>query len=101
MNLLVVVQIAKLNNMTINQIENDKGRNDQFLPLFNEMKARNIGKLVDNEYFIIDANFNINPIDEPSKIFHAIQTKSFNSGHKYVMYKLNENRLQREENKAD
>jgi hypothetical protein len=84
--------------MTINQIENDKGRNDQFLPLFKEMKSRNIGKLVDDEYFIIDANFNINPIDTPSKIFHAIQTKSFSSGHKYVMYKLNENRLQREEN---
>lgn len=87
--------------MTIFQVTNDKGRNDQFLPLFKEMKARNMGKLVDDEYFIIDANFNINPIDEPSKIFHTIQTYSFNSGHKYVMYKLNEDRLQREENKAD
>jgi hypothetical protein len=75
--------------MTIFQVTNDKGRNDQFLPLFKEMKSRNIGKLVDDEYFILDANFNINPIDEPSRIFHAIQTKSFNSGHKYVMYKLN------------
>ena len=77
--------------MTIYQITNDKGRNDQFLPLFKEMKARNMGKLVDDEYFIIDANFNINPIDKPSKIFHTIQTYSFNSGYKYVMYKLNKN----------
>ena len=87
--------------ITIFQITNDKGRNDQFLPLFKEMKVRNMGKLVDDEYFIIDANFNINPIDKPSKIFHTIQTYSFNSGYKYVMYKLNEDRLQREENKTD
>jgi hypothetical protein len=77
--------------ITIFQITNDKGRNDQFLPLFKEMKVRNMGKLVDDEYFIIDANFNINPIDKPSKIFHTIQTYSFNSSYKYVMYKLNKN----------
>jgi len=84
--------------MTIYQITNDKGRNDQFLPLFKEMKSRNIGKLVDDEYFILDASFNINPIDTPSKVFHTIQAKSFSSGYKYVMYKLNEDRLQRKEN---
>jgi len=99
MNLLVVVQmVVKLNNMTIFQVTNDKGRNDQFLPLFKEMKSRNIGKLVDDEYFILDASFNINPIDTPSKVFHTIQAKSFSSGYKYVMYKLNEDRLQRKEN---
>jgi len=85
-----VVQVNVV-SMTIFQLTNDKGRNDQFLPLFKEMKSRNIGKLVDNEYFILDANFNINPIDKPSKIFHTIQTYSFNSGYKYVMYKLNKN----------
>lgn len=85
----------------IYQILNNEGRNDQFLPLFKEMKVRNMGKLVDDEYFIIDANFNINPIDKPSKVFHTIQTYIFNSGYKYVMYKLNEDKLQRKENKAD
>jgi hypothetical protein len=85
-----VVQVNVV-SMTIFQVTNDKGRNDQFLPLFKEMKVRNMGKLVDDEYFIIDANFNINPIDKPSKIFHTIQTYSFSSGYKYVMYKLNKN----------
>ena len=95
-----VVQVNVV-SMTIFQVTNDKGRNDLFLPLFKEMKARNMGKLVNDEYFIIDANFNINPIDEPSKVFHTIQAKSFSSGYKYVMYKLNEDRLQREEDKTD
>lgn len=87
--------------ITIFQITNDKGRNEQFLPLFLEMKNRRIGKLIEGDYFIIDGNFNINPIDEPSRLFHTIQAKSFNFGYKYVMYKLNEDKLQREENKTN
>lgn len=84
--------------ITINQIENIEGRNEQFLPLFLEMKNRNIGKLIENEYFIIDANFNINPVDKVSKLFFAIQSLAFNNNYKYVMYKLNEDKVPENKN---
>jgi hypothetical protein len=75
--------------ITINQIENDKGRNDQFLPLFKEMKARNMGKLVDDEYFIVDCNILVNPDNVMLQTFSMIQQKIKSLGFDYSMYKLN------------
>ena len=83
-----VVQVNVV-SMTIYQITNNKGRNDQFLPLFNEMKARNIGKLIDKEYFIVDCNMLVNPDNVMLQTFSMIQQKIKSLGFDYSMYKLN------------
>ena len=83
-----VVQVNVV-SMTIFQVTNDKGRNDQFLPLFKEMKSRNIGKLVDDEYFIVDCNMLVNPDNVMLQTFSMIQQKIKSLGFDYSMYKLN------------
>lgn len=74
--------------ITIYQIENTKGRNEQFLPLFLDMKRQNIGKLIDKEYYIVESSLHINPVDRSSQTFSLIQQNINSRGFNYIMYKL-------------
>lgn len=74
---------------TIYQITNENGRNKQFLPIFSFFSSSNLGKMVNNQYFIIESNRNVNPEDSTSYLFHFLQLKLNREGVQYVMYLLN------------
>lgn len=74
--------------ITIYQITNEEGRNEQFLPIFSFFSQNNLGKLIDNQYFIIESSKNVNPNDKISHLFHFLQLKLNRDGIHYVMYLL-------------
>lgn len=61
----------------INIIDNRKGRNEIFLPLFISMSKQGYGRLLENWYFCINTNLQLNEIKSKEElIFTNLQKYS-------------------------
>jgi len=71
-------------------INNQEGRNGKFLPLFNSLIQRNVGKLMENWYYCVSTDVFVNVQSEEGILFTALQRHSYNRGIKYNLYIIKE-----------
>lgn len=81
------------NNIHVELILNyNNNRLEKLIPMFHSMANQNYGK-IENNFFIINSNLNVNPNSKEEFLFHHIQKNAQFKGIPVVCYSLKDVKL--------